>query len=260
MNTGWRSFLALALVALGGYASFEILRIRHLIGESQRLEAVAEGTRRLGSGPTFRLWIAGDSLAAGYGASSFQASFAGRLASRLARSRSVVVTNVAEKGARMEDVLAQPSPDEPQHLVVVAAGSNDLVRFSGAGELERATREVADRLETFAPRVVFIGPGVVSGAGLIPYAARPLYALLRPRYLEAMRSAIGQRNGALHVDPVDVPPGFEQGYGDTTSEVDRFHLSDEGHRWWADRILNDLATLESREKPSDRERSPASPP
>lgn len=233
--------LVSALLA-GGYVTFESLRVSQLVRRARQLPSVAEGIHRLGDGPTFRLWVAGDSLGAGHGASRFETSIAGRVAADFAKSRSVVVTNVSVSGARMAEVLDQPLPTTKQDLIVVVAGSNDLVRWAGAAELERATRAVIERLRPWTQRLVLIGPGVVANAGLIPAPARPFYALFRPRYVAAMRAGVGGEPDVIHVDPDDTTPAFRAGRGDTVSAVDRFHLSEEGHRWWADRILQELGT------------------
>jgi lysophospholipase L1-like esterase len=251
----------IGLGALVSYPAFEALRIARLARRSRALLPVAQGRHgvapdrvapdrvapdrvapdRVGDGPRFELWAMGDSLAAGYGASSFEASFVGRVAQGLSDGHEVLVTDVARSGATMAEVLEQPLPTARVDLVLVAAGSNDLVRLAGAAALLRATAGVVTRLTAVADRVVVVGPGVVADAGLIPWVARPLYRLLRPSYVAAMTSAVADYPTAIYVDPAAGTATSSSAYGNTVSAADHFHLSDEGHRWWADRILAALA-------------------
>lgn len=230
-----------AMAGIAGYVGFETLRVRGLIARSRALSPVAFGQHRVGEGRELSFWVMGDSLAAGYGASSFATSLVGRVASGLAAGRAVVVTNVAVSGATMNEVLAQPRPTDPVDLLMVVAGSNDLVQLKGAGDLQHATIRLISQLGPGAGRTVVVGPGVVADAGLIPVPARPLYRWLRPRYVSAIAAAVAGQPKALHVDPATGAASLAHLYGPTVSAVDQFHLSDEGHRWWADRILVALA-------------------
>jgi len=53
--------------------------------------------------PTLKVFISGDSIAAGVGASSFETSTAGRLASFLAMKNKLTFINEAKSGTRMAD-------------------------------------------------------------------------------------------------------------------------------------------------------------
>ncbi len=231
------------LVGAGLVVSYVVLQLAWSAWFAQRsksLEAVSLGERELGAGPPLTVFVAGDSLGAGLGASSFETSIAGLVALDFAHSHRVLYRNVSRSGARLADVGQQPVPDREQDLVLLVAGSNDLFHFTGADQTRSDARSTLARYKPLATTLVLIGPGVVHDAGAIPLIVRPLYAAKRPSYVEALRAACAEV-GALYVDPAEVAPQFDEEPGDTVSRIDRFHLSDDGHRWWARRILDELA-------------------
>jgi lysophospholipase L1-like esterase len=235
-----RSLLLLALVALACYLGCESLRVWQRLRRAGALGPVATGRHRLGRGAELHLWVMGDSLGAGYGASDFSASLVGVVARGLvADGHEVVVDDVAAAGATMADVLAQPLPPSPADVILVTAGSNDLLRLRGAGALRRDSAAAVARLAPHGERVVIAGPGVIADATAIPFALRPLYRWLRPSYVAAMRAATAG-GAAVHVDPAAGAEALGD-YRATVSDVDGFHLSDAGHRWWGERILAALA-------------------
>lgn len=210
------------------------------IWRAQSLEPVALGERGLGSGSPFRMFVAGDSAAAGFGASRFESSFAGRIARRLAERHDVTYRNVSVSGARMADLLNQTLPEERQDLIILSAGSNDLLHFTGTDDLERSTRRVLGRYLPKTRRLVLVGPGMIHEAGADPLVLRPLHRLWRDDYVEALRRAAAAE-GAEYVDPARGAGELSRSELEATvSEVDHFHLSDEGHRWWALEIAETL--------------------
>ena len=228
--------------AAAGYGAWEVARVRDLIRRSRTLDAVATGRHELGVGPELLLWVMGDSAALGHGAGCFATSLVGRVAAGLSAGRRVIVENVAVSGAKTAQVLAQPLPPRRAGLVLVTAGSNDLARLASPAAVGDATARVLGRVAPLAERVVVTGPGVIADAGLAPHAVRPLYRWLRPRYLAAMAAAAAAVPNAVHVDPAEGVEALARAeYLAAVSEVDRFHLNDAGHRWWADRVLAALA-------------------
>ena len=212
------------------------------IRKSRSLEPVAVGQRTLGAGDELvSVFVTGDSAGAGFGATSWETSFIGRVALSLAEDQRVEVRNTSVSGARMADAATHPLPDRPVDLVILSAGSNDLLHLTGADELQRAALEVLERYGEVAGRVAVIGPGMIHGAPADPLVLRVVHWLRRPAYVEALRRAAAEA-GAIYVDPCgDMDSLTEKQIEETVSDVDNFHLSDAGHAWWAQRILTELS-------------------
>ncbi|MBX9472342.1 SGNH/GDSL hydrolase family protein [Microcella sp.] len=95
------------------------------------------------------LYVAvGDSAAQGVGALRLDASYVGRLTSRLERlsGRTVRVVNLSRYGARLNDAIERQVPllaDLDPDVVTVAIGSNDMVHFDDAAFSAGITRIIA---------------------------------------------------------------------------------------------------------------------
>lgn len=236
----------LVLIVLSLLAAYLLLQVAWTgwcVLRSKTLEPVAVGERDVGDeGSPFVLFVTGDSVGSGYGASSFETSLAGRVARHFARGRTVAYRNTSVSGAKMADLEEQSLPEGKADLVLLSAGSNDLLHFTGADDLRESARKVLARYAPHVPkgRLVLIGPGVVHRAGADPLVVRPFHEARRPAYVEALRAACDEV-GAVYVDPaVGMAGKSDREIAETVSDVDHFHLSDAGHAWWAGRVLAEL--------------------
>jgi lysophospholipase L1-like esterase len=188
------------------------------------------------SGNHLDMLVVGDSLGAGIGASSFETSLAGRVASHLAEGNKVTVTNNSRSGARMADLMNTPAPARTDVTVLVIS-SNDLLHFTDLRQFRVTTEQVIERYAANAKQLVVIGPGNIGGtAGIIPPPMRPVYRYRHGKYAAILREVSAPYDHVTYIDPVnEVPQG--KVYGPTVSSVDKFHLNDEGYRYWADLVI-----------------------
>lgn len=195
--------------------------------------------------------IVGDSTALGTGASTPQASLAGRIASRYPLLR---VRNVARAGARFADIAGQLRNAGRHDLILVAGGANDVMRFTSQARLARDIDLTLRRAASQAGRVILVPAPNVGNA---PFFPRPLAWLLsrRARLLHRLARASA---GAVDATYVDL---YRERAADPFAQdpqrliaADRLHPSDAGYAVWFDELerqapLSALLGMRGREAP-----------
>lgn len=186
------------------------------------------------SNPIFRIFVAGDSVGAGVGATSFEKSAAGRIATYFAQKYRVEFENISVSGKKMANLLDDPTPTEKQNLVVLIIGSNNLFRLTNLGRFREATPRVLAKYVPLTEKLIIIGPGRVADSDAIPFVLRPIYKLLGPAYAKTIREAAAKYANAVYVNPLEHSADFKK-YGYTLAK-DKFHPNDIGHQFWFDLI------------------------
>jgi len=228
-------YISLGLILL--YIVAQILYSAYYARRSAELNKTTwAGKGELGdnSQPTFRLFIAGDSIAAGVGSSRFETSVTGRLANYFAKDHFVSYENVSKTGDKMKNLLTQSVPIEEQDLIVLIVSSNDHFRFTDYKEFEESTKKVFERYAPKAKRLIIIGPGDIAAPATIPLVLKPIYLLRGPKYAQIIDQAAKSYPNIIHVNPLIPPeglPAYEHTYA-----IDNFHPNDEGHKYWFDMI------------------------
>ncbi len=195
------------------------------------------------------LVVAGDSTAAGVGASGVDTTAGGRLAALLARrlGRAVRLTGIGVSGARAGDVEGQLGtlaaglrPD----IVVVLVGANDAIHRTSLGDVERQITAAVTRARATGAAVV-VGTCPDLGAGrALPRPLRDL-AAWRGRAVARVTARAARRAGARTVDLEALAgPAFRADA--STLARDRWHPSDHGYAVWAEALAPEtLAAGES---------------
>jgi lysophospholipase L1-like esterase len=194
------------------------------------------GKRLVGSEekPIFKLFIAGDSISAGVGASKIETSVAGRLAEHLSAKYRVQVENIGIVGEQIENLKSRKLPEENQNLIILIISSNDLFHFTNLKEFEVDANTVIGRYSKLTNKLVLIGPGNIAEPAVIPLILKPIYAWKGPKYSQALSRAVKNCDNCFYVNPLE-PPESLPNYGNTYAG-DNFHPNDEGHRYWFDMI------------------------
>lgn len=224
-----------------GLLKYEGNRARARIGLPGHVPRT-DGRYGPGEGTPLRLLVLGDSLAAGLGVDDARQTFAGAVATRLARERGqpVHLLNAAKAGAESVDLPGQlerglascPKPD----VALVVVGANDLTHgrhWSGSlGDLSATIH----RLRDAGSQVVL---GTCPDLGTVQPIAPPLRQIagrLSARYAARQRE-VAVEAGA-HVVPLGklLGPSFAEN-PDRYFGPDRFHPSAEGYRLGAEAAM-----------------------
>ena len=143
--------------------------------------------------------------------------------------------NLAVRGKRLDQIVDDQLPIAERlrpDLITFCAGGNDILRFSCD------TDDLAARFETALRRVIATGAHVLVFTGFDVGRLHPVIRRLRGRvacYNELMRAS-AERHGATVVDLWGMTPLADpRAWG-----RDRLHLTSEGHRRVALRVLETL--------------------
>ncbi|MFL6719426.1 MAG: GDSL-type esterase/lipase family protein [Burkholderiaceae bacterium] len=221
-------FLAVlaAAASVGGSTMQNIRRAARLTRLSRPFHASPKAAKA-------SLLIVGDSTALGTGASTPQASLAGRIASQYPLLR---VRNLARAGARFADIAEQLDNAGRHDLILVAGGANDVMRFTSQPRLARDIDLTLQRAASQAGRVILVPAPNVGNA---PFFPRPLSWLLshRARLLHRLARASAGTVGAAYVDLYREPAAdpFAQD-PQRLIAADRLHPSDAGYAVWFDEL------------------------
>jgi lysophospholipase L1-like esterase len=225
-----RGTLYLAMLAaaasLGGSAMQNLRHATRLTRLSRPFHASPESAEA-------SLLIVGDSTALGTGASTPQASLAGRIA---AHYPSLRIRNLARAGARFADIAEQLRNAGQHDLILVAGGANDVMRFTSESRLARDIELTLARAASQAGQVILVPAPNVGNA---PFFPRPLSWLLshRARLLHRLARASAGTVGAAYVDL------YREQAADPFAQdpqrliaADRLHPSDAGYAVWFDEL------------------------
>ncbi|MEX0621876.1 MAG: SGNH/GDSL hydrolase family protein [Candidatus Woykebacteria bacterium] len=226
--------LALYLVLQIVYSGRFYIQSRNLV-KTTYTQDVQLGNK---SNRQLEIFIAGDSVATGVGASSFDTSVSGRVANYLAEENYVVLTNRAENGNRMADMLSTKPPEEKQDLVILIVSSNNLLNFTSLFSFEEETKEVLEKYAKLTDKLIIVGPGRVFEAAIIPFPVRLIHKIQAPKYAEIISKEAKKYSNVVHISPL-APPVNPSDYKKDTSS-DGLHPNDEGHRFWFDMIKSAL--------------------
>lgn len=188
----------------------------------------------------FKLFIAGDSVGAGVGASSFETSVAGRLGAHFAKAHYVNFENVSVSGHKVKDVLNGTVPTEQQDLIVLIVSSNNLFRFTNLGQFEKDVEKLFAKFTPLGEKILLIGPGRIFDSKAVPLVMRPIYRHQGQKYAKILKSEAQKHSNVIYVNPFETSLSIEK-YGDTLA-IDKFHPGDSGHEFWFDMIINGLQT------------------
>jgi lysophospholipase L1-like esterase len=229
-STGVLTVIAGALLLLvAGCAAFRIEEGRKLVRASRPFSIAPADANAT-------LLVVGDSTGVGTGASSPEQSVAGRLSRRFPR---LAVDNRSENGARVADVLRQlGDASTPRYdVILIQAGGNDVIDFTGEGTLREGLEELARRAAGRARLVILMPAGNVGDA---PFFFPPLNWLMtsRSRTLHALVREAAQQSGADYVnlfkEKADDPFARDP---ERLHAADRLHPSDDGYALWESELL-----------------------
>ena len=195
-----------------------------------------------GTEPLRMAWI-GDSVVAGVGASSVDATVPRLVAAALGRP--VRLDVFAVSGERVEDALSDQAPKledlpETPQIVVVEIGANDVTHLTGRDDFRTAYDELMDRVKALgATHVLALG---IPAFHTTPRFLQPLRAIVgwRARQLDAEVRDSARAHGATYVN---ISGHTSEEFGDDPDRYhaeDDFHPSDEGYALWAEAVLEAL--------------------
>ena len=186
-----------------------------------------------GQGCVLRVLIAGDSAAAGVGASSQDEALSGQLVKRLSQHVNVQWQLRAANGLDSPGLLhlLNESPIEPFDVVVLSVGVNDVTRLcSPAQWLQWQSRLAATIDERFQPRqVIHTAVPPMHGFTALPHPLRWFMG----RWAQEMNRQLTMSLSGQPLRVIHWP--FKQG-GLADLAIDGFHPGPHGYALWAESL------------------------
>ena len=215
---------------------------RRVIGKPFGEEAlVSDRVYKKKYGRPVDLLILGDSIAAGLGAESPDATLGGELARRLARAtkRSVRLRTAAVVGAEtpmMQTQLDSLPDDYRPEVAVVVVGGNDVIHRVRIADSRTHLAATIDQLRDLGTEVVVGTCPDLAALRTVPQPLRSLVGVLS-RQLAAAQREVALSHGARAVSLAQVAGPFFAARPDEMFSVDRFHPSGAGYRRTAKALL-----------------------
>jgi lysophospholipase L1-like esterase len=210
---------------------------RHTRAATPRLpEPPGPRTGRVGQGPVLRLLIAGDSAAAGVGASHQHAALSGRLADSLAPHFDLHWQLIAQTGYTTRDLLQRlaQQPAQSFDAVVLSTGVNDVTAPLRTHAWLAQQRELVGliRQRFGAHHLVLTRVPPMHRFTALPQPLRQLLGWRAQGFNEALAAALCAWPEAagcelLHVTPPTTPDALA---------TDGFHPGEASYRLWADAV------------------------
>jgi lysophospholipase L1-like esterase len=251
--TKWTTVLVLgvpaALIAVLGVEIAIVLADEYLVEAEfvvdQRVQPSGELAEKGQQDEVFRLWVLGDSTAAGVGANDESSSLPVQIAQRVsdASSRPVHVTGLGVSGARTADVIQEQSrmlPSSGLDAVVVVIGSNDVTHGTPPWTLARQTQEMIAALEAQTDAPIILG-GIPRFYG-VTALPQPLRAIVDGYGGVLRQRQMDNSKGATFVNIAELASPRFRGVPESMSSDD-FHPAAVGYGFWADALAPPVTML-----------------
>ncbi len=230
---------ACAIILL--YAGYYIVRIIYYSHYSP-LPVIEQSETILGNGSPKIYIAAGDSTAAGEGASSTEHTYTYKIAKYLSQKNSITYSNVAVRGAKTADVLHEQIPKiiaAKPDIITVSVGANDLTHLLAAETILEQYKKIAEELQSKTSATIYMTnlPNF-NGAKLLPF----WYVAI----LEHRSRGINEKLISLENDRVKIINIHDYGWGhfeniSQTYAADNFHPNDIGYQNWANAFLEKIS-------------------
>ena len=187
------------------------------------------------SGKRLKVLVLGDSIGTGVGASCFENSVGGRIASHLAKKYRVIFRNASVNGSKMSNLLSRKAPKEKQDVTVILISSNDVIRFTDFREFRKSTRKVIEIYSRLSEKLIVIGPANVGHAKFLPLGFRISYLYRGPKYAKILKKSSARFKNVVYIN--SIKPSESLGvYKQDYYSSDTLHPNDKGHKFWFDMI------------------------
>jgi lysophospholipase L1-like esterase len=220
-----RMALTAAITGLGITAT---RRLAYRLAQTRLLDDTAMPAMIGPPAPAASLLIVGDSTALGTGASSPQASLAGRFAKAYPHLQ---IANRGRRGARFATLGDEIARHGQHDVIMILAGANDVIRHTGMAQLRADIDRAITQASKQAAHVVVVPAPNLGNAPIFP-APLSWWLTLRSRRLHAACRSSVQARGATYVnlfrrwrdDPFAHDPALVA--------RDDLHPSDAGYAFW----------------------------
>lgn len=197
--------------------------------------------------PTRVVWV-GDSTSTGVGSPQLSTSMAYRVTA--SRHDAARLTILGVSGAQVHEVVDEQIPElerrvangDVPDVVYVSIGANDVTALTRRPTFRSRYRSMVDDLTAAVPdaEVVLVGVPDMGTAPRLPIPLRQI-AGVRAAQLDGVIQDLAENAGLHHVDLAGRTSRTFSSDPDRYFSLDDFHPSADGHRVWAEAVVDSLA-------------------
>lgn len=234
-----RNLLILMAVSLiVGFLIFQIAYIKYSGSSVDRPEIPRE-TQTLGSGPSLKYAVLGDSTAISQGG-AYEKGYAVASAAHLAHDYTVQWKNVAVSGSRAADVAQKQVPqivDFKPDLVLIAVGANDVTHLTSPSSVYSSLKQAITELRAVNPSIHIIVTGSPD-MGSVPRFAQPTRWIAGKQTERLNRSIVNlAQREKLTFAPIAQQTGPIFRTHHELFAADKFHPTTAGYEVWMPVII-----------------------
>ncbi len=202
--------------------------------KTNRLPAISQQSKTLGQGEPLVYVAAGDSTAAGVGASDQSKTYTYLIANKLSENHLVNFINIGVSGARTKDLLEKQIPliiAQNPDIITLSIGANDVTHLYSNERVITNIKTILEKLETNTHAQIYVATmPILKDAPLMPWPYRKI--------MEIKSVQINAKLDKLSSDRIHIAPVYDFGWGkfedlEQAFSSDQFHPSDLGYTNWA---------------------------
>lgn len=230
-------FIILVLV----YVIGSLIRIKYTLSTANLANIIQEDKTfdNSGSSRTLKYIAAGDSTAAGEGATSVEKTYTYRVAQELSNKNKVEYKNVGVRGAQTQDIIdsqLQKIVDYQPDIVTISIGANDITHLNSSDVVVNNFKAITKILQEKTNAQIYLtNIPILDQTTLLPLPYR--------KYLGYQTNKINPQILAMENERIHIVDIYTFGW-DTYPDVnvtfakDGFHPSDEGYNNWTKAFLS----------------------
>ena len=228
------------------YLGLELAIIYFRFKTLPQLQAIDQSDKTLGKGTVIRYIAAGDSTAAGLGASRAEKSYSYRIASFLAQTHQVEYRNIAETGLKTQDVLEKQLSliiDYRPDVISISMGGNDSTHMLSKNKIFQNYKSIINRLKTGTTAHIYITDTQHYMSKIPKFWIARILPWLYIRILQLRYDNLNDRILALEDERVKIINIF--GHAPFKNRrayyaTDYYHPNDEGYENWAAEFIKKI--------------------
>lgn len=187
-------YLIAFFVVIMALAGYQIVRIACV---TQKVSYTQTPFERIRPHAKLKILFLGDSTAVGTGALNNTESVPGRFGQDFPEAH---IRNISRNGRKLKDVIENfPTAEDHYDLVVIQAGSNDIMRLTPLKTVEKNLALLIDKAKLVGDRVIMLHSGDVGAAPVFSWPLNGLFSL-RTRAVRQIYINAAQEKGVIYVD------------------------------------------------------------
>lgn len=229
-----------ALVGLVVSVRIGLFRATQVVDTSVTAQQYSFGT----GDQAVRVWVLGDSTAAGTGVTNVSDTWHYQYLSTLADQYRFEVQNLAKNGETIADTLTQLDQVESADLLLISVGGNDLIKRTSQIALVGSANQLVDQSSQTAAKTIWITPGDIANDSLVPWPLNRIWGSGSQQLAHTVAEATEAYQSVTHIDMLRAESTVVSQDPARYHAADGLHLNSAGYMLWADIVSQHMELSE----------------